>query len=161
MPDVRCKICGNEFYVKPSHQKLGYGKYCSRKCHHQGMRKGKYVRCHVCKKETWKQPKDLIGSKSEYYFCTKSCQTQWRNKYYSGVLHPNWKSGAGVDYRKLLLETCIKKECQKCKCNDKRVLVVHHIDKDRTNNNTKNLVWLCLNCHYLVHNHEESIIWWL
>ena len=157
MPEVKCNICNKPFHIKPSHQKLGYGKYCSKPCQYEGKKKGKYVNCYICNKETWKTPKNFKKSKSGKLFCSKSCQTKWRNKYYSGSLHPNWKSGANIDYRKILLESSVKQVCKKCKCNDKRLLVVHHIDKDRKNNKTKNLIWLCLNCHYLVHNHTEPI----
>ena len=41
--------------------------------------------------------------------------------------------------------------CGICKISDKRVLVVHHVDSNRKNNTFKNLMWLCRNCHCLVH----------
>jgi 5-methylcytosine-specific restriction endonuclease McrA len=45
--------------------------------------------------------------------------------------------------------------CGRCKLVDKRVLAVHHKDKNRENNALSNLMWLCHNCHYLVH-HDKS-----
>jgi len=33
----------------------------------------------------------------------------------------------------------------------------NHIDSNRKNNNLNNLIWLCMNCYYLVHNHYEKI----
>jgi len=151
MPKIKCKICTTEFYVKPSHQKLGYGKYCSRKCHHKGMRKGKYVICEICGEETWKMPKALKRSKSGKFFCNKHCQAIWRNKVFSGNKHPNWRGGQCV-YRQLLQNSKIPPICSSCKTKDERVLVAHHKDCDRKNNNLKNLLWLCRNCHYLIHN---------
>ncbi|MBL8031006.1 MAG: HNH endonuclease [Candidatus Doudnabacteria bacterium] len=41
--------------------------------------------------------------------------------------------------------------CVTCKITDTRVLIVHHLDHDRTNNTISNLRWLCRNCHYLIH----------
>jgi len=38
----------------------------------------------------------------------------------------------------------------------KKVIIVHHIDKNRKNNKLSNLAWLCRNCHFLVHHHEEE-----
>lgn len=157
MPNVTCQICKKEFYIKPSHQLLGYGKFCSRHCHHLGMRKGKYVSCSVCGIQTWKTPKALNGSKSKNYFCSKHCQAIWRNTYYSGPRHPNWVNGKCRDYRKIIKNSDREARCLVCGCGDKRVLVVHHKDKKRENNKLENLEWLCLNCHHLVHKHRVKI----
>lgn len=156
MPIVKCKICKSDFYVKPSHQKLGYGKYCSMDCKRQGQRKGKYVLCEVCGKETWKTPKALKNSKSNKFFCNKKCQTIWRNKYFSGNKHFNWKGGEYI-YRKVMISSGKKTVCVKCGISDKRILVVHHKDCNRKNNDISNLIWLCYNCHYLVHNYNSKL----
>lgn len=155
MPQVKCKICDKEFYVKPSHQKLGYGQYCSRVCMHLGQRKGKWMICHVCGKETWKTPKDIKGSKSGKFFCNKSCSTLWRNKLFSGKKHPNWRGGE-YTYRRLMKTFNFPLICKKCGIHDQRVLVVHHLDRNRKNNKVENLIWLCHNCHFLVHNHNMA-----
>ncbi len=157
MPQVRCKICDKEFYAKPSHLKRGWGLYCSRECQHKSLLKGKFVSCVICKKKTWRIPRDLRKSRSKKFFCSKSCQTIWRNRYYSGPKHPNWKGGDHVEYRKLLAQNGITPACKICGQKDKRVLIVHHKDKNHRNHKIDNLVWLCLNCHHLVHNYNESI----
>lgn len=157
MPIVRCKICKKSFYAKPSHLKLGYGQYCSRVCQAQGQRKGKNVICFSCGKRVWRMPKELRSSKSGKFFCNKSCQTLWRNNYYSGERHPNWKGGEHQEYKIFLLRSGKEKICQVCGTTDERILVVHHKDKIRSHNNICNLIWLCLNCHYLVHKHNVSI----
>jgi len=157
MPQVKCKVCGKEFYAKPSHLRVGWGKYCSQECHHKGLLKGKFVKCDICGKETWKRPKALKHSKSGKFFCSKSCQTLWRNKFFSGPRHPNWKNGENVAYRNILIDSKIKPICNICGIKDKRILIAHHIDKNHRNNKVDNLVWLCLNCHYLVHKHKEKI----
>lgn len=157
MPNVNCIKCNKEFYVKPSHQKLGYGKYCSRTCQIIGQRKGLLVKCSSCGKDTWKTPKDIKSTKSGKLFCSKSCQTKWRNKYFSDTLHPNWKDGKSKDYRRIIKESVKYEECMLCGCTDSRVLAVHHLDKDRKNNNIENLEWLCMNCHNLVHRHGVKL----
>jgi len=153
MPKVNCKICDKSFYVKPSHLKSGCGKYCSLTCKHLGQRKGKYVLCHSCGKEVWKMPKALIHSQSKTYFCTKSCQTLWRNKKYSGPKHPNWKGGEFI-YPRIMAKFKIPAICKHCGMEDKRVLVIHHLDHNRKNNDITNLIWLCRNCHYLIHDRK-------
>jgi len=157
MPYIDCIICNKPFYVKPSHQKLGYGKYCSIKCRSESQKKGQYIACAVCNKKSWKRPLELKRSKSGLHFCSKSCQTIWRNQYFSGPKHPNWKDGKNKDYRKIIRKSNRREECNMCGCKDTRVLVVHHIDKHRENNDPKNLIWLCMNCHYLIHKHSEKI----
>ena len=103
MPNANCQVCGKEFSVKPSHQKLGYGKYCSQKCNGGAQKTGKFVKCHICGKQVWKTKRSLERSKSKLYFCNKSCSTKWRNKHLIQEKHSNWKNGV-TTYRKVLLK---------------------------------------------------------
>src|SRR3989338_5776788 len=121
MPEVKCKICQIAFYVKPSHQALGYGQYCSRACQHQGQRRGVWKICAICEKETWRTPKDFRKSKSHKFFCSKSCQTLWRNKKFSGDKHPNWRGGE-YTYRRLIKTYNFPQICKLCGIDDKRVM---------------------------------------
>lgn len=156
MPQVSCRICKHKFFVKPCHIRLGYGKYCSRACQSRGQLRGKSVVCDSCGKTVWRMPKDLKHSKSGKFFCSKSCQTLWRNRLYSGPNHPLWAGGEKT-YRERLVRTGIPQICARCQYRDSRALVAHHRDSDRKHNDTKNLMWLCLNCHHLVHRHRELI----
>ena len=152
MPYVECQICQKEFYIKPSHQKLGWGKFCSRTCHTLSQRKGHFVSCKTCGKQIWRMPKSLERSKSGYFFCNKSCSLSWKNTILnSGINHPLWNGGES-SYRKKKEDSSEDIYCLHCGLRDKRVLVVHHIDENRKNNILTNLMWLCRNCHYLIHN---------
>lgn len=151
MPQVNCRICKKEFYIKPSHLKYGWGKYCSRSCVFKSQLKGKWVECHICGKKIYRAPKSLIHSQSGNFFCNKSCQTIWRNQVYVEENSANWKNGEKA-YRNILKRSNKKQICVLCRIADERVLVVHHIDHNRTNNKLGNLIWLCLNCHHLVHH---------
>src|SRR4030042_2116007 len=149
-----CKVCNKKFYAKPNWLKRGWGKYCSRECQHIAQKRGKFVYCEICKKKIWRKPRQLKHSQSEKYFCTKSHQTLWRNRIFVGPRHPNWKGGKNIEYRKLLSRNKIKPVCKLCGCQDKRILAVHHLDKDRKHNSIENLIWLCHNCHHLVHHYS-------
>lgn len=150
-----CLICKTKFYVKPSHLALGWGKYCSTDCRTKAQLKGKIQPCFICKKRTYKSISRLLRSKSKLYFCSKTCQTIWRNKIlYSGRNHYNWKTGIN-SYRKIQISKGVSKECILCQIKDERVLIVHHLDHNRKNNDERNLTWLCCNCHYLVHQYPE------
>ena len=153
MENRYCDNCSNVFYVKPSWLKKGFGKFCSRGCQHKASRKGKEMPCYECGAPTYKQPKDLKRSKSKRYFCSKSCQTVWRNQLYIWNCHKNFTTGEST-YRAAMKRSDKEKRCQHCKTNDFRVLAVHHVDKNRENNRLENLAWLCHNCHYLVHHYE-------
>jgi 5-methylcytosine-specific restriction endonuclease McrA len=54
-------------------------------------------------------------------------------------------------------ENKINPICGCCGIKDERILLIHHRDCDRKNNNISNLVWLCWNCHFLVHNFDQKI----
>lgn len=151
MPDVKCKVCKKQFYVKPYHIKLGYGKYCSKDCQNQGQRTGRFIICETCGKEDWKMQKQIRHSKSKKFFCSKSCQTIWRNQFYVGTKHPNWQGGE-FTYHRIMKKHGAFPKCTKCGLEDKRVLLIHHVDHNRKNNVIGNLMWLCRNCHYLIHN---------
>ncbi|MFZ2188891.1 MAG: hypothetical protein WAV73_04995 [Candidatus Moraniibacteriota bacterium] len=156
MPQVKCKICSKEFYAKPNWVKLGWGKYCSRKCKHEAAKTGREINCAICNKKTYKTQKALKGSKSNKYFCSKSCQTVWRNSViFVGKNHTNWKDGK-FTYRTIIARSDVPKVCKLCGEEDDRVLLVHHLDVNNKNNELKNLTWLCHNCHFLVHHYIEE-----
>ena len=156
MPFLICRICNADLYVKPSHVKLGWGKYCSVTCRVKAQFKGKIVNCYICEKKIYRSPNKLARSSSKKFFCTKTCQTIWRNtEMYTQEKHPNWQGGES-SYRRLMDSSERRKVCTLCKTNDYRVPIVHHVDKNRKNNNISNLTWLCHNCHYLVHHFEEK-----
>ena len=153
MPVVSCQLCTKEFKAKPSWIKNGYGKYCSRNCSYKGRLNGKEVACTVCATVTYKSQKALNGSRSKKYFCSKSCQTTWRNTEFKGNKHANWQGGRH-SYRELLLRSSSSPACTLCRTDDLRILAAHHIDEDRNNNTIENLAWLCHNCHHLVHHDQ-------
>jgi len=158
MPTVRCKICKKSFYAKPHWLKLGWGKYCSESCQREGQKNGKIVKCYICDKDTYKTERDLRRSKSKKYFCSKSCQTIWRNTIvFVGPNHANWRGGNSSEiYRNILRRTGKKEQCILCRTPDKRVLAAHHVDHNHGNNDPKNLTWLCHNCHFLVHHYKDQ-----
>lgn len=155
MTTAICKQCNKDFYAKPSWIKNGYGIYCSRLCKVEASKTGKIVECTICGIETYKMGKALRGSKSGKFFCSKSCQTKWRNVEFSQDKHPNWKNGNSA-YRSLLTRQDTPKICRHCHNSDLRVLAVHHIDKNHFNNAIDNLAWLCHNCHHLVHHDKNE-----
>ena len=65
--------------------------------------------------------KELRKSKSGNFFCSKSCQTVWRNKYlFSGENHANWLHGESA-YRDILKRANKEQICILCRTNDLRI----------------------------------------
>lgn len=154
MPIVRCKLCNDEFYVKPCHQKLGWGKYCSQACRSKSQLNGRNVNCFICNKKVYRSDEKLRNSKSGKYFCTKKCQTLWRNSIYIEDRSSNWKNGKS-SYRKMMSRRDLISNCAICNLSDVRILVIHHRNRNRKDNSISNLTCLCLNCHFLVHHDKQ------
>lgn len=152
MAVVACKICSKEFYAKPSWLKNGAGLYCSKNCQNLGRKKGKRVACFLCGKEVYKQVKAL--NTSARLFCSRKCSVFWHNAEFVEQKHGNWKQGSFA-YKRILERSNTPACCALCGNSDREILLVHHIDKNRKNNTLKNLVWLCHNCHHLVHCYAD------
>ena len=155
MEQIGCDFCGTKFYRKRSQILYSKNHYCSDECRYSFSKKGKMVNCSRCNKEIYKSPKDLSRSKSKKYFCSQHCANTWIGKIFSREKHPNWKGGKH-SYKEAMLRLSQSPKCVFCKDEDKRILAVHHIDKDRNNNNLKNLMWLCHNCHFLIHHYSRE-----
>ena len=150
-----CTVCGKDFKRKPCLVRRSGGKYCSNTCHYAAVRTGKHIPCDTCGKQLYRSPKRLRLSKYKKYFCNKSCQTIWRNKIFFGPNHKSWKDGHSSSASiTALSRTGREKICELCKTADRRVLAVHHKDRNRLNNSGVNLAWLCHNCHFLVHHYN-------
>jgi hypothetical protein len=156
MDNVICNFCNKEFRKKKSQIFLSQKHYCSKICLEKSKKKGKLVECFVCKKLVYKKIKNLNLSKSGKYFCSHTCSNICTGERQRAENHSNWINGES-SYKNLLKRTNSLKECVLCKKNDIRILCVHHLDKNRKNNKINNLIWLCHNCHFLVHNYKKEI----
>jgi G:T-mismatch repair DNA endonuclease (very short patch repair protein) len=99
-----CLVCGNEFMVKPSRRKKGWGKYCSRKC--QGIAyskeragdrtwawKGGPIKriCPICKKSFFVRQSQIVAGKGKY--CSRECMGRALSKMYIKEKAPMWNGG--------------------------------------------------------------------
>lgn len=86
---VKCKNCGREFQIYPYKLKVGRGKYCSKKCKNEGIKKEKILRtCLECGKLFWIYPSD--EKRGRGIFCSKRCRGDWMKRTHEGFkgLHP-------------------------------------------------------------------------
>ena len=151
---IKCSFCGNE--VDISNKKVnrnnlkGHNTYCSPECFRLSKITGKHSFCANCNKPIFIKNSRLLRGKSGNFFCGRSCSTSFNNAFYkAGENHPNWTDGT-ASYRGKALRN-LPKYCKVCGYSDERVLVVHHLDKDRGNADISNLVILCPTHHIEVH----------
>lgn len=153
MTQRQCFKCSKSFLAKPSVIRSGNGKFCSWMCYLSSRDTRAEVKCGTCGKSVVRTGKESARSKSSKFFCTKKCQTIWRNSLYQGPQHANYTNGKS-SYRNRLLRESKSKKCSRCGLDDERVLAVHHLDGNREHNEPANLAWLCHNCHFLIHHNE-------
>jgi hypothetical protein len=147
---LECKNCGKEFQRD---RKPKTNAYCSTDCSHAARITKVKCNCGYCGKELLKSPAEIKKSKSGFMFCNKSCACSYNNTAIrSGENNPNWKDGTykTQNYSKVAFRN-YQHKCSICGFDEPSCLEVHHIDKDRTNDNLNNLIILCANHHNMIH----------
>lgn len=74
-----CPICGKEFTTTENRVKAGRGKYCSKKCQFEALKKQILVKCSVCNKEISKRISSVESNKTGVFYC-KECLNKKRAK---------------------------------------------------------------------------------
>lgn len=96
--------------------------------------------CEVCKKE-FTPPNTKKGR--EQRTCSRSCSN---SLFRSGENNPNWKKEA---YR----TTCFHHHGKKCVvCDEEKIVSVHHLNEDHSDNRPENLIPLCPTHHQYFHS---------
>jgi hypothetical protein len=151
--------CGSVFYV-PKHVLCNpnRGKYCSTICANKASQKQDVYSCRWCNQEFTRAPSKLSRSKSGQLFCSRKCKDEAQSLKGVKEIHPA-HYGTGSDYRKIAFDH-YSDVCTICGYNRyPEVLVVHHKDRDRSNNEVSNLEILCPTCHEEHHFLEKSGRW--
>lgn len=109
------------------------------------------LQCTNCGKDIIKSTAQIKRSKTGNMYCSRSCSASKNNSLFKKwINHPQYKSGERV-YRKNKFDSIKNPVCEKCGYDNILALDIHHIDRNRKNNNLDNLQILCCNCHRLEH----------
>jgi hypothetical protein len=103
------------------------------------------VKCEYCSKEFQKAKSALKNSRSGlYFYCRKHKDLGQRLLSGIDAIHPPHYNTGKYGYRN---KVSYEQGCIDCGEKRKYMLVVHHIDGNRDNNNFDNLEVVCQNCH--------------
>lgn len=133
-----CKFCEKPFYVRKKELEKGKGKFCSISCNTTFRN----INDNPAKKDSAKK-KISENSKITQLKIKRGRYGRFESNSKHDILGGPFKNQISI-YRKkaLLMNGSVCSEC-----GFEKNLEVHHVDKDRTNNNLENLEVLCLKCH--------------
>jgi len=144
---VSCLQCGKPTY-RPKHTLKG-NVFCSRHCSSLHRKNRVTTQCAQCGETIARIPSKLSVSKSGLSFCDRKCKELAQHIGGITAVQPDHYATGKTSYRAkaLGLHGTI---CSLCGYGKEiRMLDVHHIDGNRSNNNLSNLEVLCVWCHAL------------
>lgn len=134
-----CQFCAKDFTTKglPRHEAA---------CGENPERANEKTRCEVCHKLFFDVGRN--GAKAKRT-CSYACSN---TLFRSGLLNANVNKNS---YKVI----CFAFHERKCLiCGEDKILHVHHVDGDRTNNSPENLVPLCPTHHQYVHSRYSYLV---
>jgi hypothetical protein len=150
-----CKVCGIEYISRRDKIQRA----CSQKCGIIEKNKNKIIikNCVVCNKEIRKSLSKLKNSKHGFYFCSRKCKDIGQSTI-KEIQPPHYGT---ADRTKYYRKNFIKNNdliCSRCDYKEFDCSVqIHHIDKNRKNDNPNNLIALCANCHMALHSNRWKL----
>lgn len=165
--DRTCIKCGNIFKRRKSqvNKSVNSGKYCSRKCHANRVRKIRFNAEEAIK--LWNEGfcyREIAKRVSSTDITVRKYLNKLgllEKRYSSEKGRYNWKEGIRKsDYYRRLAFKYYPKSCFKCgysKCPN--VIEVHHLDGNFTNNSISNLRPVCPTCHDEIHFEAQTGKW--
>jgi len=161
----KCRCCNNNFETIDKRQK-----FCDRKCFADSKKlPATELICHQCQK-TFVLKKNR-GIKRSQKFCSQKCYGEYRRGKYSGKNHNSWKGGVVYwnGYRYLYVPEhphatnhgYIAEHRLVVEKNIGRIIdpikeVVHHVDKNKLNNDIANLKLMNRAEHLLLHHFPDK-----
>lgn len=125
---IKCKKCGKE----EEHHAKGLCDKC-----YKDQWKPKMMVCKRCGKERPHHSKGYCKSCHTFLFHLDKVKEYNHRKYHN----------IDIEIYKKVTEKCAL-------CNFDKIVELHHLDKNRKNNDTKNMIGLCPNHHKMIHDYR-------
>ena len=142
-----CDYCRDEYKKQKRFMGSTREHYCSTSCYNEDKVRIK-VTCAHCGILFSKNPSKVNASSSGLHFCCREHKDLAQS--YIKEIQPNHYGTGSTNYRSKAFKI-YGKICSVCGYANEHALEVHHIDKNRDNNDISNLKVLCANCHTLTH----------
>lgn len=113
------------------------------------------VECALCKKAIERSASKLKRSKHAVYFCNRMCKDRGQRIGGIQAIQPPHYGTSLCDYRSKIDMT----RCAGCNESRQFLLVAHHADGNRRNNDPSNIECVCQNCHAIRHLHLVEGVW--
>lgn len=157
-----CLQCKEPFQAPLRDLKRGRAKFCTLSCSAKfnGRNRSESilpnVECAWCKKAFHKNASKQSKSRSGLFFCCRVCKDEaQRIDGIKAIQPPHYGSGT-ASYREIAYRVH-PKVCMRCAWDKHPAgIVVHHIDRNRQNNQIENLEVLCATCHAIEHHGEDN-----
>lgn len=154
----KCLNCYEDFNAKVKEINRGYGTFCGLTCSARYNGKKRHdklktnTRCSWCTKEFYRSKSSKSKSKSGLLFCSRSCKDVAQRLEGMREIHPpHYGTGTGERGYRTKAAKAYPWKCEICGFKKyPEILEIHHINKDRTDNNIENLIILCPNHHAMV-----------
>lgn len=181
----RCE-CGNICIIKGNNLRTTRTKSCGclrketvnknrQKQNHTGPRNpywnggNRIVFCDNCQRAVERTPYRVRVNK--HFFCNRKCLGAWQSKHQRGSNNSRWKGGISKEPYCHIWNTAFKNEirerdnniCQFCgatkNClgNKEIAMAVHHVDYNKKNCGSENLITLCTLCNSRANKNRD---WW-
>lgn len=161
-----CKHCSKEFEFSTTSQKANHSRWCPsnpKSSDTKGLREAQLrmqderagpktsftVACVRCETPFEVIERANLHPQRSAYFCSRSCANhrgeglKWAEKREHDLTH----------YRSI----CFAHHEKKCVvCEERKIVTVHHLDEDHTNNNPENLIPMCPTHHQYWHSRYRS-----
>jgi len=150
-----CLNCNKEFEASIYEHRRGNAKFCSISCssmfYQENNRHKPNVVCAFCGKQFYKNESGQRKSKSGLFFCSRVCKDKAQRIGGIKEIQPPHYGDHSCSYRDFALRN-FEHKCMRCNYDSHiAALIVHHKDRDRSNNKLDNLEILCANCHAIEH----------
>ena len=146
-PNTQCLVCQKPCYKKKYYinKNIDGHVFCSQACYGKFIRKEKP--CIVC------------DTPIMAHFNKKTCSRACSNKSRVGIKYRQGRRKDKVVHASQIKKRLLEERgglCERCGFSLTEILIIHHKDRNRNNNDLQNLEFICPNCHAQEHYLEKS-----